>query len=140
MCALAGSGYDGAFLNWMTPEAAEAARGHVHAGAVEAGRKPPPVLGYVRTAVGPDAEERLKKDEAFYRDLHDGYRNHFKRLGAEPGTVGVASESPYVAQAELAKYEALDVVVVRGLASATAGGMTELAGAVAPGGSEARVT
>jgi len=136
MCGLAGSGYDGAFLNWMTPEAAEAARGQVHAGAVEAGRKPPPVLGYVRTAVGPDADERLRKDEAFYRDLHDGYRNHFKRLGAEPGTVGVASDSPYVAQAELARYEALDVVVVRGLASATVGGMTGLAGAVAPGGSE----
>jgi alkanesulfonate monooxygenase SsuD/methylene tetrahydromethanopterin reductase-like flavin-dependent oxidoreductase (luciferase family) len=140
MCALAGSGYDGAFLNWMTPEAAEAARGHVHAGAVDAGRRPPPVMGYVRTAVGPDAEQRLQKDEAFYRDLHDGYRNHFERLGAEPGTVGVASDSPYVAQAELAKYEALDVIVVRGLASATVSAMTELAGAVAPGGSEARLT
>jgi alkanesulfonate monooxygenase SsuD/methylene tetrahydromethanopterin reductase-like flavin-dependent oxidoreductase (luciferase family) len=140
MCALAGSGYDGVFLNWMTPEAAETARGQVHSGAQEAGRKPPPVLGYVRTAVGPDAEERLRKDEAFYRDLHDGYRNHFERLGAEPGTVGVASGSPYAAQAQLARYEALDVVVARGLASATVEGMTELAAAVAPGGSEARVT
>jgi alkanesulfonate monooxygenase SsuD/methylene tetrahydromethanopterin reductase-like flavin-dependent oxidoreductase (luciferase family) len=140
MCALAGSGYDGAFLNWMTPAAAARAREHVHQGAREASRQPPPVLGYVRTAVGPDAKERLRKDEAFYRELHDGYRNHFARLGAEPGTVGVASESPHVAEAELARYEALDVVVVRALASATVGAMTGLAEAVAPGGTEARIT
>jgi hypothetical protein len=98
------------------------------------------VLGYVRTAVGPDAEERLRKDEAFYRDMHEGYRNHFERLGAEPGSVGVASESPYAADAALARYDALDVVVVRGLASATVEAMTALAEAVAPGGTEARTT
>jgi alkanesulfonate monooxygenase SsuD/methylene tetrahydromethanopterin reductase-like flavin-dependent oxidoreductase (luciferase family) len=140
MCALAGAGYDGAFLNWMTPEFAAGARQQVHAGASEAGRRPPPVLGYVRTAVGPDAEERLHKDESFYRDYHDGYRNHFERLGAEPGSVGVASESPYAADAALARYDALDVVVVRALASATVGAMTALAEAVAPGGTEARTT
>jgi alkanesulfonate monooxygenase SsuD/methylene tetrahydromethanopterin reductase-like flavin-dependent oxidoreductase (luciferase family) len=140
MCALAGAGYDGAFLNWMTPEFAARAREQVHGGAREAGRKPPPVLGYVRTAVGPDAEERLRKDEAFYRDYHKGYSNHFERLGAEPGSVGVASESPYSADTELARYEALDVVVVRALATATVGAMTALAEAVAPGGTEARTT
>jgi len=137
MCALAGSAYDGAFLNWMTPEFAARAREQVHAGAREAGRQPPPVLGYVRTAVGPDAAERLLKDESFYRDYHDGYRKHFQRMGVELGAVGVATESPYVAQAELARYEdALDVVVVRALASATVGAMTGLAEAVAPGGTE----
>jgi alkanesulfonate monooxygenase SsuD/methylene tetrahydromethanopterin reductase-like flavin-dependent oxidoreductase (luciferase family) len=140
MCRLAGAGYDGAFFNWMTHEFAARARERVHAGADEAGRRPPPVLGYVRTAVGPDATERLAKDEAFYRDLHDGYRNHFERLGEPPGSVGVASESPYVAQTELARYEALDVVVVRALASATVEAMTALAEAVAPGGTESRVS
>jgi hypothetical protein len=99
------------------------------------------VLGYVRTAVGAGAAERLLKDESFYRDLHDGYRSHFARLGAEPGSVGVAVESPYVAHDKLARYEgALDVVVVRALASANVGAMTGLAEAVAPGGSEARAT
>jgi alkanesulfonate monooxygenase SsuD/methylene tetrahydromethanopterin reductase-like flavin-dependent oxidoreductase (luciferase family) len=140
MCGLAGAGYDGAFLNWATPEYATLAREQVHAGARDADRKPPPVLGYVRTAVGPDAAERLRKDEAFYRDLHDGYRKQFERLGAQPGTVGVASESPHAAHAELARYEALDIVVVRALASATVGAMTALAEAVAPGGTEARTT
>ncbi|MDX6633677.1 MAG: hypothetical protein QOG26_1682, partial [Solirubrobacterales bacterium] len=36
MCALAGSGYDGAFFNWMTPGFAAEARQHVEQGAAEA--------------------------------------------------------------------------------------------------------
>jgi alkanesulfonate monooxygenase SsuD/methylene tetrahydromethanopterin reductase-like flavin-dependent oxidoreductase (luciferase family) len=136
MCALAGAEYDGAFVNWMTPEFAAGAREKVHAGAREAGRRPPPVLGYVRTAVGPRADVRLDKEEAFYREYSDGYRGHFERLGADPGTVGVATDSPHVAQDELLRYTALDVVVVRALASATVEGMTGLAEAVAPGGTE----
>src|SRR5436190_11385876 len=132
MCALAGSGFDGAFLNWMTPEFAERARDQVHAGAREADRAPPPVMGYVRTAVGPDAGERLAKEESFYRDLHDGYRDQFARLGEAEGTVGVAAPDAEAAQAALARYAALDVGVVRGLASATVEAMTGLAEAASP--------
>ena len=90
----------------------------------------PPVFGYVRTAVGPDAAERLAKEESFYRDLHDGYRNHFDRLGEPEGTVGVAA-----ADAEPRRRRpsppttALDTVVVRGLASAKVEPMTALAAA-----------
>jgi alkanesulfonate monooxygenase SsuD/methylene tetrahydromethanopterin reductase-like flavin-dependent oxidoreductase (luciferase family) len=137
MCALAGAEYDGAFLNWVTPEYAAGARENVHSGAAEAGRRPPPVLGYVRTAAGEDAKERLLKEEGFYRDLHDGYRNHFARLGEPEGTVGVAEQSVYSVRSRLGEYErALDVVVVRGLASATVEGMTAVAEAAAPGGTE----
>jgi len=132
MCALAGSSFDGAFFNWMTPEFAAGARDHVHAGAREAGREPPPVLGYVRTAIGPDAAERLTKEESFYRDLHDGYRNHFARLGEGRGTVGVAHPGREAVQADLSRYTALDVVVVRSLASATLEAMVTLAEAAAP--------
>src|SRR3954469_11232764 len=132
MSALAGSGFDGAFFNWMTPEFAERARDHVHAGARDAAREPPPVLGYVRTAVGPDAGERLANEESFYRDLHDGYRNHFARLGEPPGTVGVAAEDAAEAQEKLADYGALDTAVVRGLASATVEAMIAVAEAAAP--------
>jgi len=132
MCALAGSYYDGAFFNWMTPAFAAQAREKVEAGAAEAGRETPPVFGYVRTAVGPDAAERLAKEESFYRDLHDGYRNHFARLAEPEGTVGVAAADPEGAQEALAAYSALDVLVVRGLASATAEAMTSVAQAAAP--------
>jgi alkanesulfonate monooxygenase SsuD/methylene tetrahydromethanopterin reductase-like flavin-dependent oxidoreductase (luciferase family) len=129
MCALAGAEFDGAFFNWMTPQFAAGARARVEEGASEAGREPPPVFGYVRTAVGEDAAGRLAKEESFYRDLHDGYRNHFARLGEPEGTVGVAAPGTEAAQRQLAAYTALDTVVVRGLASARVEAMTSLAAA-----------
>jgi len=132
MCALAGSAYDGAFFNWMTPEFAAAAREQVQAGAREADRDTPPVFGYVRTAVGDDAPARLAKEESFYRDLHDGYRNHFARLDEPEGTVGVAAPDASGAQKALASYTALDTAVVRGLASATVEAMSDVATAAAP--------
>ena len=132
MCALAGSAFDGVFFNWMTPAFAAGARKHVEAAAEEAGRDAPPVLGYVRTAVGADSAERLAKEEAFYRDLHDGYRNHFARLGEPEGTVGVAAADGAVTQSALRSYEALDVIVVRALASATVEAMSAVAEAAAP--------
>jgi alkanesulfonate monooxygenase SsuD/methylene tetrahydromethanopterin reductase-like flavin-dependent oxidoreductase (luciferase family) len=132
MCRLAGSSYDGAFFNWMTPEFATSARMNVEWGAGDVPRDPPPVFGYVRTAVGPDASERLAKEEAFYRDYHDGYRSHFDRLDEPEGTVGVAAADREETQRALAAYEALDVVVVRALASATVEAMTAVAEAAAP--------
>ena len=132
MCALAGSGYDGAFFNWITPDFAAGAREWVAAGAAEAGRETPRIYGYVRTSVGADAETRLAKEEGFYRDLHDGYRNHFERLGEPPGSVGVAAEDPESADERLSAYAALDTVVVRGLASASFDAMDRVATAAAP--------
>jgi alkanesulfonate monooxygenase SsuD/methylene tetrahydromethanopterin reductase-like flavin-dependent oxidoreductase (luciferase family) len=132
MCALAGSSYDGAFFNWMTPDFAAGAREQVQDGAAEARHSAPPVLGYVRTAVGEDAEARLAKEESFYRDLHKGYRDHFDRLGEPEGTVGVAAADSAAAQEGLAAYSALDMIVVRGLTSARVEPMTELARAAAP--------
>src|SRR5262245_16897523 len=131
MCALAGAEFDGAFFNWMTPEFAAGARAKVEVGAREAGRDTPPVFGYVRTSVGDDAAGRLAKEESFYRDLHDGYRNPFARLGEPAGTVGVAAADGEEAQRSLAAYTALDTIVVRGLASANAEAMTALAAAAA---------
>jgi alkanesulfonate monooxygenase SsuD/methylene tetrahydromethanopterin reductase-like flavin-dependent oxidoreductase (luciferase family) len=132
MCALAGAEFDGAFFNWMTPEFAARARMQVEAGAQEAGRECPPVFGYVRTAVGEDAAGRLAKEESFYRDLHDGYRNHFTRLGEPEGTVGVAAANADTTQKLLASYTAMDTVVVRGLASASVDAMTSVAEAASP--------
>jgi alkanesulfonate monooxygenase SsuD/methylene tetrahydromethanopterin reductase-like flavin-dependent oxidoreductase (luciferase family) len=132
MCALAGGSYDGAFFNWMTADYAVGARRQVDGGARDAGHETPPVLGYVRTAVGPDAAERLAKEESFYRDLHPGYRNHFDRLGEPEGTVGVAAADAEDCQSQLATYTALDTVVVRGLASAKVEAMSAVAEAAAP--------
>jgi alkanesulfonate monooxygenase SsuD/methylene tetrahydromethanopterin reductase-like flavin-dependent oxidoreductase (luciferase family) len=133
MSAFGGAEWDGVFFNWMTPEHAAQARERVEEGAREAGRETPPVFGYVRTAVGANAEERLATDESFYRDLHQGYRRHFDRLGEPEGTVGVAAENAGVAQEELTRYRALDTIVVRALASATLEDMSALAEATSPG-------
>ncbi len=132
MCALAGSSYDGAFFNWMTPDFAAGAREKVEEGAAQSRPETPPVLGYVRTAVGPDAAERLAKEESFYRDLHKGYRDHFDRLGAPEGTVGIAAPDAGVAQSALESYTALDTIVVRALASAKIDPMIAVAEAAAP--------
>ena len=86
----------------------------------------------MRTAVGPDAEARLANDEAFYRDMHQGYRRHFERLGQPVGTVGVAAENAGDAQQQLSRYRALDTVVVRALASATIEDLSAVAEAAAP--------
>jgi alkanesulfonate monooxygenase SsuD/methylene tetrahydromethanopterin reductase-like flavin-dependent oxidoreductase (luciferase family) len=133
MSAFGGAEWDGVFFNWMTPEFAAKAREWVEGGASEAGHGPPPIFGYVRTAVGNDAEERLAHDESFYRDMHQGYRRHFDRQDAPEGTVGVAAENAGVAQEELSRYRALDTVVVRALASASFEDMSALAEAAAPG-------
>jgi alkanesulfonate monooxygenase SsuD/methylene tetrahydromethanopterin reductase-like flavin-dependent oxidoreductase (luciferase family) len=133
MTTFAGAEWDGVFFNWMTPEFAAQAHDRVEEGAREAGREPPPVFGYVRTAVGTDAEERLAKDESMYRDMHQGYRRHFDRLGAPEGTVGVAADNAGDAQEELSRYRALDTTVVRALASAKLEQMSALAEAAAPG-------
>ena len=132
MCRLAGSSYDGAFFNWMTPDFAAGKREDAGAGAAESGRETPPIFGYVRTALGPDAAERLAKEESFYRDLHKAYRDHFDRLGEPEGTVGVAGADAATVQSALAAYTALDTIVVRGLASATLESMGAVAEAGAP--------
>jgi alkanesulfonate monooxygenase SsuD/methylene tetrahydromethanopterin reductase-like flavin-dependent oxidoreductase (luciferase family) len=133
MCELAGASYDGAFFNWMTPEYAVKAKQLVAAGAEAEGREAPPVFGYVRTAVGPDAAERLAKEESFYRQLHPGYQHHFERLGEPEGTVGIAAPNAAAAQDALNAYaEVLDTVVVRGLASGSLAAMSAVAESTAP--------
>lgn len=130
---LAGRSYDGVLLEWTTPTAASAARVHLEAGAREADRPTPPVLGYVRAAVGADAETRLARDEGFFRELHAGYRAHFERLGEPPGSLGVQSERPEEIGPALAEYEgALDHLIVRALARIRLGTIDRLARAAAP--------
>ena len=134
MCALAGAAADGVFLNWMTPERAEWARDRVLEGAREAGRdEPPTIFGYVRVAVGDDAQERLLKEESFYRELHQGYTRHFETLAVEPGTVGVAVRDPAEVSERLSAWEsATDHIVVRALASANLDALSRVAEAAAP--------
>ncbi len=132
MCAFAGAEFDGVFFNWMTPGFAADARKHVERGASDAGRETPPVMGYVRTAIGDDAKEAPRQGRGLLprapRRLPQPLRA--PRRGA--GTVGVAEPDSAAAQSKLDEFDALDVTVVRGLASANLEAMSALAEGAAP--------
>ena len=78
---------DGVLFNWMTPALIAGARERVAARRrATAGRPPPQLFGYVRAAVGADAETRLARDEGFYRGLHRRLAQSTSRASAsDPG-------------------------------------------------------
>ena len=106
----------------------------MHEGAREASRaEPPPIFGYVRVAVGPDAPQRLLKEESFYRGMHQGYIRHFEALEAPPGSVGIAARDAAEVGPLIAEYEGpIDHVVVRALAHADVEPLVAVAEAAAP--------
>jgi alkanesulfonate monooxygenase SsuD/methylene tetrahydromethanopterin reductase-like flavin-dependent oxidoreductase (luciferase family) len=92
MLRLAGERYDGAALNWCSPEQTLWSRERVAAGALRAGRDPRAVRihEYVRVCVDPDvaaARRALAKMVLSYAlirpgtDPTMGYRGHFTRMG-----------------------------------------------------------
>jgi alkanesulfonate monooxygenase SsuD/methylene tetrahydromethanopterin reductase-like flavin-dependent oxidoreductase (luciferase family) len=129
---LAGELFDGALVEWMTPELIAEARARVEAGAARAGRPTPPLLGYVRAAVGADAETRLARDEGFYRAAPT-WQQHFARL-LDPGRTGIFCDLPAQVPAALEPYEAaLDTLIVRGLAATRLPNLERIATAAGPG-------
>jgi hypothetical protein len=92
MLHLAGAAYDGAALNWCSPEQTLWSRERVAAGALAAGRDPRAVRihQYIRVAIDPDvaaarhAFARMVLAYAMNRPDADptmGYRGHFSRMG-----------------------------------------------------------
>lgn len=114
MCGLAGEVGDAVLLNWMTPERAAWARPLVRDGATAAGRRPDDVqiFGYVRAALGADAQERLEREAAMYTQMPH-YARHFQSMGVNPAAVGVAATEPAELAGALQGYAAIDEPVVR---------------------------
>lgn len=92
MLRLAGERYDGAALNWCSPEQTRWCREQVAAGALRCGREPRDVRihQYIRVCVDPDiaaARRGLAKMTLAYAlaapgsDKTKGYRGHFTRMG-----------------------------------------------------------
>lgn len=92
MLHLAGASYDGAALNWCSPEQTRWSRERVATGALSAGRDPRDVRihQYIRVCVDPDvaaARQALAKMVLGYAmakpgtDPSKGYRGHFARMG-----------------------------------------------------------
>ncbi len=128
---LGGEFGDGVLVEWLTPALIAAARDRVAAGAEAAGRRQPALIGYVRAAVGADAETRLARDEGFYRGSA-AWKEHFSRLD-NPGRTGVFCERPAQVAPALAPYAAaLDVLVIRGLAATRLPTLDRIATAAAP--------
>lgn len=114
MLRLAGERYDGAALNWCSPEQTLWSRERVAAGALHAGRDPRDVRvhQYVRVCVDPDvaaARRGLAKMTLAYAmaapgsDKTKGYRGHFTRMGFDDALTALeAMRDEGVASDELA--------------------------------------
>lgn len=117
MARLAGEIADAVVANWALPDRLAFVRDRLSKGAAATGRPAPRLVAYVRTAVGPGAERRLRDEMARYA----GFGTHYARaFAAQPGgqPIGVAVESGHPAEvaAALAPYRPVaDAVVVRGL-------------------------
>ncbi|MGI8609899.1 MAG: LLM class flavin-dependent oxidoreductase [Candidatus Dormibacteria bacterium] len=128
MCRLAGEVGDAVLLNWMDPERAAWARPLVEEGVAEAGRRPGEVsiFGYVRTALGPEAGERLRREAAMYGQMPH-YQRHFEAMGAEPASVGVTAADPSGIATQIQRYAAIDEPVVRVLSHRSMGDILAVA-------------
>jgi alkanesulfonate monooxygenase SsuD/methylene tetrahydromethanopterin reductase-like flavin-dependent oxidoreductase (luciferase family) len=114
MCELAGEVGAAVLLNWMTPDRAAWARPLVGKGATGSGRQPGDVTiyGYVRTAMGQDAQERLQREVTMYQQM-PAYARHFTNMGAAPSDIGVTATDPSHVAAAIKRYDAMDEPVVR---------------------------
>ena len=119
MCALAGAEYDGAFFNWMTPEfaavGARARRGRRRRRRARARRRSSATSAPRSAPTPPSAWPRRSPSTATSTTAtattSPASASPRARSASPPPTATRRSE-------ELAAYEALDTVVVRGLASA----------------------
>lgn len=113
MCELAGEIADTVLLNWSLPGRLVQQRGWVTEGAARAGRDVPRVSAYVRVAVGPGADGRLRTEMERYARRSAAYARTF---AAQDELVGVAVAQAAALRAALLPYRAvLDCCVVRGL-------------------------
>jgi alkanesulfonate monooxygenase SsuD/methylene tetrahydromethanopterin reductase-like flavin-dependent oxidoreductase (luciferase family) len=120
MCELGGEVGDAVLLNWMTPERAVWARQKVEAGSARAGKQPDDVtiFGYVRTALGADAGERLQREVSMYLQM-PAYARHFQNMGADPESVGVTATTSASVAGALNQYSVMDEPVARVLSHRT---------------------
>jgi alkanesulfonate monooxygenase SsuD/methylene tetrahydromethanopterin reductase-like flavin-dependent oxidoreductase (luciferase family) len=128
MAHLAGEIADAVVANWALPNRLAEVRAHIAEGAAVIGRPPPRLVGYVRVAVGPGAEERLAREMDRYRSFG---RHYARAFAAQPaGPVGIAASDPASVRAALDPYRGVvDTLVVRGLPAV--GGWLEVARAAA---------
>lgn len=115
MCRVAGEVADGALLNWLTPAYVRPSIDVVRDAAAAAGRPPPRVDAYVRTALGEEAIARLRDEGERYASF-PAYGAHFARMAADPTGTAVTGAAPDDIASGLAAFGvALDETVVRAI-------------------------
>lgn len=115
MCALAGEVADGVLFNWLTPEFAERSGRWVLDAAEQAVRPRPSLMAYVRCALVPDAEARLRDESSRYSRIGK-YGDHFRRMGTSAYDTCVSGPDAEALQAGIARHErVLDETVVRAI-------------------------
>ena len=113
MCRLAGAAADGALLNWLTPQFAQASIEWVREGAREADRPMPRLMAYVRAALGDEAITRLQREAASYEAIPH-YAAHFRRMGVSAMDTTITGVTPEDIQRGLSEWDGVvDEVVVR---------------------------
>ncbi|MDQ3466691.1 MAG: LLM class flavin-dependent oxidoreductase [Chloroflexota bacterium] len=115
MCHVAGEVSDGVLLNWLTPGYAATTAELVVAAAAAADRPRPYIAGYVRSAIGSEAQARFRQEGDRYASF-PAYGAHFARMEAAPWDTGVVGETGAEIKAGLRRFDsALDEVVVRAI-------------------------
>lgn len=115
MAALAGETADAVLFNWLTPEHAERTGRVVHDTAARAGRARPSLIAYVRCALVPAAEERLRREHALYAGIPQ-FERHLERMGVGAYDTCVLGTDRAQLQTGIARYETvLDETVVRAI-------------------------
>lgn len=133
MTRMSGETGDGVLFNWQTPETAQQSGQICRDAAASAGRPHPRVMAYVRSALLPQADERLDVEANRYSRI-PAYAAHFERMGVSARETAASGREPAALQATIAAHEtALDETVVRAItADDTAESILELLRACAP--------
>jgi alkanesulfonate monooxygenase SsuD/methylene tetrahydromethanopterin reductase-like flavin-dependent oxidoreductase (luciferase family) len=113
MRSLAAQAADGAVLNWLTPETADAAREGLRQDAEDAGRPAPRSVLYVRTIVDPEDRAALDEQVARYAAM-PSYARNFARAGIDPADTVIDGSDPGALEAGIARYaDTVDELVLR---------------------------
>jgi alkanesulfonate monooxygenase SsuD/methylene tetrahydromethanopterin reductase-like flavin-dependent oxidoreductase (luciferase family) len=133
MCAVAGEVGDAVLFNWLLPAYVAGSRERVESSAEAAGRPRPLMMAYVRCAIMPHAEERLKQEAARYSG-NPNYAAHFERQGVEAAHTAVRGTGATSLQSRIEPYEdVLDETVIRAITvDDTLASIMELLNATAP--------
>jgi hypothetical protein len=133
LCRLGGEIADAVLLNWMLPAQAARARSWMEEGQRPGDERKPVLATYVRVAFGPEAQERLTREESRYRVINEGHRQHFAAMGVAVGTVGIAALRRADVVDGLEPYRsAVDLTIVRALATGGEDSLLAVAEAAAP--------